>query len=191
MLDVVKKKDLDNTYVVFIKADEGDFVFTFCGNLDLYFSYFGKDLRKEDKHSFTLDINNYFLYKCFDDLYNAIVSEKPFFGHSDNIYRHELYFFPLLKNGVIEWHSDDGSYDEGAVLFIERKNDSYKITIKEGMITDIGQRTASVRFRNSGSLYDPYNWTFMSLYNQLCKHNFENEQVTIEEYINKIKVRKR
>ena len=194
MVQVIKKRDLDNTYIIFIKADEGDFVFTFCGNLDLYFSYFGEDYRKKDKHSFTLDKSNYFLYKCFDELYDAIASERSFKNREEDsnfVFEHKHFVFPLFKKGVVEWHSDDGYYDEDAVLYIEKQNESYKVTIKEGFISDIKIQTAAVRFRNQGSIYYPYNNVFMDLYNKICDHNFEYEQITLDEYMDRIKIRTR
>lgn len=187
MVQVIKKRDLDNTNVIFIRAEEGDFVFTFCGNYDLYFSYFGKDLRKKEEHTFILDKDNFFLYNCFDEAYRVIESEKPL----QNGYTYKYLDFPLLKNGIIEWHSDDGYYDSSAILYIEKLDNAYKIVIKEGIISDIQIRTASVRFRNSGSIYDPYNCVFMNLYNKICEHNFEYEQITLDEYIDKAKIRMR
>ena len=196
MVEVVKKRDLDNTYIIFIKADEGDFVFNYCGNLDLYFSYFGEDYRKKDEHSFIIDKNNYFLYRCFADLYDAVESERPFKGHSDDntynyVYEQKYLPFRLLKKDGIKWHSDDGRYEEAAILHIERLDEAYKITIKEGKISDIAARTASVRFRGNGSRYYPYNNTFMDLYNKICNHNFEYEQITLDEYMERVKIRQR
>lgn len=175
MLKVEKKMELDSTYIIFIKADEGDFVFTFCGNSDLYFSYFGDNLKKTDDHSFVLDKEDSFLYKCFDDLYNTILSLSSFDKKGD---------FLLLQDDVIKWYSDDSCYDDAAVLVVEKNSQSYKITIKEGVITDTRRRTASVRFRNNGN---PYSEVFMNLYNQLCLHDFEEPQVVM----NNAKVRKR
>ncbi len=194
MIDVIKKKDLDNTYSIFIEADEGSFVFTFCGNLDLYFSYFGDDRLRKDEHSFLLDMDNYYLYRCFDNLYNTFVNDKAFKSSkkcSDFTYKCNYSCSSLLKNNVIEWHSDDTPYDEAAVLLIKKLDKSYKITIKEGIIPDIGMKTASVRFRSHDSIYEPYNEAFMCLYNNLCKHDFENEQILNDEYVNVVKVRKR
>ena len=193
MINVIKKKDLDNTYSIFIEADEGSFVFTFCGNLDLYFSYFGKDRLKKDDHSFILDKDDYFLYKCFDELYSTIVDENAF-KSSKNCPNKTLesgLYSSLVKNGVIEWYSDDSTYDNAAVLFIEKFDDFYRITIKEGLIADINMKTAAIRFRNNGSKYSPYNYVFMNLYNNLCKHDFDNEQVSIYKYVSGEKVRKR
>lgn len=186
MVQVIKK-NLDNTDAILINADEGDFFFTFGGNFDLYFSYFGKDLRKKEEHTFILDKDNFFLYNCFDEAYRVIESEKPL--QTDYIYKCKD--FPLLKDGIIEWHSDDGYYDSSAILFIEKLDNAYKIVIKEGVISDIQIRTASVRFRNSGSIYEPYNCVFMDLYNKICDHNFEYEQITFDEYVDRAKIRMR
>ncbi len=193
MINVIKKKDLDNTYGIFIETNQGSFVFTFCGNLDLYFSYFGEDRLKKEEHSFILTKDDDFLYKAFGDLYTSIVNEKPLENGYDNldlIYEHKNLSYPLLNNNVIEWRSEDNPYEDPARLLIEKFDDSYKITIKEGMITDLG-RTAVIRFKNHDSIYAPYNVTFMNLYNDLCIHDFDNEQNAINGYMSKIKVRKR
>lgn len=168
-------------------------MFQFCGNLDLYFSYRGEKFKKEKYHSFVVNKENYFLYKCFGELYDAIINEMPFKNGfvSFDKYSLEHLYYPLVKNKVIEWHSDDGLYEDAAILFIEKNEESYKVTIKEGLLSDINIRTSSVRFRNSGSIYDPYNFAFMGLYNQLCAHNFEYEQITLDEYVDRTMVRKR
>lgn len=194
MIQVVKKRDSNNSDRIFIKTDSGDFAFIFGGTMDLYFCYLGKHFKRIHRHSFILDKSNYFLYKCFDDLYEIIKSERPFKEFDPDshlVYEHEKFPYPLLKNGVIEWHSDDGYYANSAVLYIEKLGEKYKITLKEGYLSDISFPTSTVRFRNSGSFYEPYNASFMSLYKKLCDHNFENEQITMDEYIDRIKVRKR
>ena len=165
MLKIEKQNNEYNAYTFRINASEGLFLITFAGNLDLYFSYFDADRFEKELHSFIVDKDNYFLYKCFDFLYDSIESEKPFKdGNSDflgTVYSLEHMYSPLLKDGIIEWHSDDGDYDEAAILYIEKLFDAYKISIKNGMISDMNWKTSSVRIRNSGSRYDPYNVPFM------------------------------
>ena len=192
MVQVIKK-NLDNTDAILINADEGMFYITFAGNLDLYIGYYGEDIRKTDKHSFIVSKDNYFLYRCFDELYDAIICEMPFKNGFVSLDKYPLkhLYYPLINNKVIEWHSDDGLYDEAAILFIEKIDGSYRITVKEGLVSDINIQTSSVRFRNHGSIYDPYNCAFMGLYNQLCAHNFDYEQITMDEYIDRIKIKKR
>jgi hypothetical protein len=194
MIEVIKKKNLDGTNVVFLRAEEGDFVFTFCGNLDLYFGYFGKDYRKKEEHSFTVGEKDFFLYRCFGEVYDAIRNEKPYQngkGHYDFVLEQKHLKIQLLKDGVVEWHSEEGDYNESAVLYIEKLAGAYKVTIKEGMINDSKVRTAYIRFRNKFSDYGPYNSVFMELYNKICEHNFEYEQITLDEYTDKTKIRTR
>lgn len=194
MIEVVKKMNLDGTYVVLLKAEEGDFVFTFCGNSDLYFGYFGEDYRKKEEHSFVAGENDFFLYRCFGEVYDTIKSEKPYKNskeNSDLVLEQKYLKLRLFKNGIVEWHSEEGHYNESAVLYIEKINDAYKITIKEGVINDSKARTAYIRFRNKFSDYGPYSAVFMELYNKICEHNFEYEQITLDEYTDKAKIRTR
>lgn len=194
MIEVTKKKNLDGTNVIFLKADEGDFVFTFCGNSDLYFGYFGEDYRTKGEHSFIVGENDFFLYRCFGEVYDAIRDEKPYKnakGNSDFVLEQKHLKIQLLKNGVVEWHSEEGDYDEAAVLYIEKLAGAYKVTIKEGMINDSKARTAYIRFRNKFSDYGPYTSVIMELYNKICEHNFEYEQITLDEYTDKAKIRMR
>ena len=44
-------------------------------------------------------------------------------------------------------------------------------------------RRITVRFRNSGSRYDPFNIIFMKLYQGLCALDYEYHQIHIEEYL--------
>ncbi len=183
----IKKTKFNNAYIIELQNSSGIFSFVFAGNLDLYISYYGTE--ESDRHSIEIDKDNMFLYKCFDELYNSISNEKPF-ADTNFLFEHEYFPFPLLKNGIIEWHSDDGLYDEAAIFYLEKLDNSYKLTIKEGLISDINIRTNSVRFRNSGSVYEPYNCTFMNLYNKLCNHDFDYEQSAMN-VIEKSKTRKR
>ena len=186
----IRKTKSNNAYIIELENASGIFSFIFAGTLDLYISYYGTE--DSQRHSIEIDKNNFFLYKCFNELYDSISNEKPFAEEESSLlYKHDQFLFPLLINGIIEWHSDDALYDDAAILYVEKLDESYRMTIQEGLVSDINMKTKSVRFRNSGSIYEPYNYTFMSLYNKLCNHNFEYEQITIDEYIDRIKIRKR
>ena len=194
MLNVWKIKNSNDTYDINIEASSGVFSFTFAGNLDLYFTYYGKDIYETPEHSFVLEQDNFLLYRSFKRLFDAIENERPFengLGDSDYVLTRDYLPYPLLTDNIISWHSDDGLYNDAAVLYIEKLDDVFKITIKEGLVNDIHMKTASVRFRNNGSLYHPYNFSFMGLYNELCKYDFNDKQINIFEYMNRDKVRKR
>ena len=52
-------------------------------------------------------------------------------------------------------------------------------------------RRITVRFRNSGSRYDPFNIIFMGLYQGLCNLDYEYHQIHIEEYLQESKIKSR
>ena len=47
--------------------------------------------------------------------------------------------------------------------------------------------TYSIRFRNSGSRYEPFNICFMQMYNELKNYDSNCHQIHIEEYLYKQK----
>ena len=52
-------------------------------------------------------------------------------------------------------------------------------------------RKITIRFRNSGSRYDPFNIIFMRLYQGLCNLDYEYHQIHIEEYLQESKIKKK
>ena len=52
-------------------------------------------------------------------------------------------------------------------------------------------RRITVRFRNSGSRYDPFNIIFMKLYQGLYELDYEYHQIHIEEYLLDSKIKRR
>lgn len=101
----------------------------------------------------------------------------------------------LVNKGIITWISDD-YYDDIAPFFkIEKVGVSYlisfgipkvsrKLNSEEIHIVSAYKylKTISVRIRNSGSRYDPFNIAFMSAFNSLMNLE-ENNQIHMEEYL--------
>lgn len=162
-----------------------EFIIAFSGALDLHFMLqnFG------DKPYFIIDKDNYIIYELFDKLYNEI--------KNCNIYgnvmlepkdRYEL----LFKDDIIEWRCDDFPYDIAPYFNIIKEEDYYIIRFNQCIYDDkidwqypfISDNIISVRIRNSGSRYHPFNISFMKLYNSLCNlEQIDIEQVHIEEYL--------
>lgn len=186
-----------------ISTDEGTFRIFFGGNLDLYWSCFykGNILNSDDEKEFYVTMENYYLFSLVDDLYNRIknyevidVDDVFCYGESfSDSYDRYIQFKeslkrsdeinnnrPFIDNGI-EWHSDDSYYDDASVLRIEKVDDVYKIIFKKGKEGIFA--TYTVRFRNSGSRYDPYNVLFMKMYNKLCLYDPEFHQIHMEEYL--------
>lgn len=208
MIQIEKRKNAHGYDVVIIKTEEGAFEISFQNNLDLYWRYIHKgDIRDNPStHEFTITKENYFIYELFDDLYNTIKAGKIYYdlNSDDNLYLDEddLYFNSviseqkinnydnLFKDGVIDWHSDDFTYETGSRLLIKPDGETYKVIFeksKEDYDTAMFM-TFSVRIRNSGSTYDPCNIVFMNMYNKLKQYDPTYHQIHIEEHLYNQKV---
>ena len=198
-MKVIKK---DNEYDVTIIDGDKKLLFTFGGNLDLYWSIKGSNNLYE---YFEITKENYNLYNLFEILFNDIkdinlYKDYPFYietledlkdykkakEEEKNMYRlHNLSNYnELYNNDTITWYSDDDSYDEANILKISKISDSFRLEFykkNNSFIPGI-----SIRFRNSGSRYDPFNIVFMKMYNKLLEIDDTldyGHQIHIEEYL--------
>lgn len=145
----------------------------FAGNLDLYFSILGDD-------KFIIDESNIRVYDIFNKLYNDLINCRLPFDYSDKERLKKLSNYDLLvHDNVITWMSDDYSCLDAPSFSISKLEDKINITFDKG---------SSVRIRNSGSLYQPFNTNFMMLYHELC--NLDLEQVYIDEIIDLKRIKK-
>ncbi len=207
MLEITKGKN-EHGYIFTILTDEGKFDISFAGNLDLYWGYVydGNLLEIPNVKKFKITKENYYLYSLFEELYEDIkncniftLDESDIFfcetgeeienrrieieSLNDDLRKSESYNpNRLFRNGNIEWHCDDFPYEESSVVKIAKKEDTFIVTFEKSKIKDI-YLTYSVRFRNSGSSYAPFNMVFMKMYNKLIEYNPEYHQIHIEEYL--------
>ena len=93
MINVTKEKNWTMNDIINVQTSEGNFYILFERDLNLYFSYLGNNLDDKDEYSFIVNMDDSFLYKCFDELYDSIHSEIPF-KHSEHI-RDIDYIYPL------------------------------------------------------------------------------------------------
>ena len=195
MQQIVRIKDESGYDQFKINTDNGFFKIIFGGNLDLYWTCYDKEDEEKDRQEFIITKENYFLYKLFDKLYEDIKNNKIYYDEEKNKY-FESYRDTLFKDGKIDWYSDDFYEEIASRLLIEKIDDTFKITfIKSKKEWDGIFKTYSIRFRNSGSRYAPFNICFMNMYNSLCKHSSEYcsdyHQIHIEEYLYKQKILKK
>lgn len=92
----------------------------------------------------------------------------------------------LYDGQNIRWHSDDDYYDDADRVMITELEDSILLEFYRPKTTlkTLGFRmpgTITIRFRNSGSTYDPLNIVFMKMYRQLQEYNPDYHQIHIEE----------
>lgn len=192
MQEIKKFKDSFGYNEFLIETDEGKFRILFAGNLDLYWTCYKSEDINNDKQDFFITKENYFLYSLFDKLYEDIKNNRIYYDITSDKY-YECKNNELFKDGKIDWYSDEFYEEIASRLLIDKEDDRFKVTfIKSKMGYDYTFTTYSIRFRNSGSRYNPFNVCFMNMYNALGEYNSDYHQIHIEEYLyNKKKVLKK
>ena len=203
MVEINKTKDEDGYNYKIITSD-GSFDIMFGGNLDLYWYYWPEEDFKDWPlaKTFTISKENYFIYQKLDELYKNIKEQKPYRFKDENVSTvfdssklinespsAQYSYKNLFQNGIIKWYSDDAPLEEASMLEIKYQEDKYIITFHQGK-EDFGFPTYAIRFRNSGSRYEPYNFAFMNMYNSLSEYDANYHQIHIEEYLYNKKLQK-
>ena len=203
MIKLDKKKDTNGYDRFKIITDDGIFGIMFGGNLDLYWYYWPKEniIDWPLFKTFTITKENYFLYQKVNELYENIKEQKPYqkieplllveqdLKNSNELKKRDYAYEKLFQDGIIKWYSDDAPLEEASRLEINRLEESYTITFYQGK-EEYNFPTFSVRFRNSGSRYNPYNFAFMNMYNNLGEYDPNYHQIHIEEYLYSKKLQK-
>ena len=178
-MDIKFCNDENGKYLT-LKQNNNVLMILFGSNLDLYFSPVMNrmELFTSDKHlEFEISKEDGFLYEAFMYLYEKIIHYIPLeemdskrereYQKLKDSYRK----YPLVSNKVISWRSDEESADVASVLNISKTEDNQiKLEFIKNKPEDSLYLTYAVRFRNSGSTYDPFNLRFMELYNSLCSY---------------------
>ena len=93
---------------------------------------------------------------------------------------------------TITWFSDETAHDVANIVTIKKLDEQFLLEFYTQPYIEGYERESNIkgqiciRFRNSGSRYDPYNIIFMRMYNELQEIDNtydENHQYHIEEYI--------
>ncbi len=200
-----KKNSMGDFYDYCLMDNNKMLYIFFANNLDLYMLLCTDKLLPPNKN-ITLDFDitkeDYDIYRIFDRLHSAFVNSKennadaPFFQKSITTEYGEPYeVAPLVDENLnINWISDNGPAVLEDRLVISKEEDSYKLAfIRNDKPMDFGFKTNSgigIRFRNSGSRYNPFNCVFMELYDNLQKVNPEYHQISFEELDYQEKVKK-
>ena len=176
----------------FIKDNKSLKIF-FGGNLDLYMTLgTDKTLPYGENISIDFDITkeDYEIYELFDTLYNDIINCNVFDEYKLNRGLKNNYVYRDLvdKNKNITWISDDGPREvEDRVIISKKDKDTYKLMfIRNDKELDFGFKSPysiAIRFRNSGSWYEPFNVCFMKMFKKLQKLDINYHQYSIDEYM--------
>ncbi len=195
-MEIKKIKNYMNCYdYLFIDNNKTLKIF-YAGNLDLYMTLSDGniiDYEKDLNLYFDITKENYNVFELFDETYNYILEGKPFADYSydefDSFsnfnYKNTYQYQNLINNNNIVWISDNGPRDCEDKLIINKYDDFYRLNfIRNDKPLDFGFKSPfciSVRFRNSGSFYAPFNCVFMNMYNKLNNLDLENHQIHFEE----------
>ncbi len=102
----------------------------------------------------------------------------------------------LIKDNKIIWRSDDFPDDSAPFLIMNKLLNAYELEFgvlttdrkledhEKNALSDFRHKfMVSVRFRNSGSRYEPFNTCFMHAYNKMLELDPDYHQIDIEEFM--------
>lgn len=210
-MKIEKKLDSANNYEYIFYKDNLKLRIFFGGNLDLYWDIVDQSVDYDNCFDyenkpieFIIDKDNMEVYSLFLKLYDDVLNKKVKcdeentddtmemdYSEEFKEYLHkrldETYNL-LVNDRVISWHSDETYYETASVVNIELVGEDIKITFIKKVEDEYSfPGEISIRFRNSGSTYDPFNVVFMNHFNSLSVIDPLYHQIHMEEYIRKLK----
>lgn len=165
---------------------------------------------------FDISKDNYEVYSLFEQLFSDIKNinicenkEFPLYVETDEEKKEYLENLELEKemyrksnmshyndlyDGIdtITWHSDETAYEVSNIVKIKKMDNIFRVEFSsqphidgyDEELNELGHM--SIRFRNSGSRYAPFNILFMRMFNKLQEVDDVNDyghQIHIEEYL--------
>lgn len=202
---------------IVISEGDKNLTILFGGTGDLYWMLRSSDPYDDSDHlSFSISNENYALYEAFKNLFIRIENidlyedrtfpryintkeeielylkkERESFERTNKGHYHEL--FDKL-NKTITWYSDETSHKVSNYVVIRMNKTSFDIDFYSqphiwGYEREFNRKgVLSIRFRNSGSRYEPFNAVFMRMFHELQNIddvNDEGHQIHIEEFLRK------
>ena len=191
------KKENEYGLTLFLEDDDKVLEIVFGRNGDLYWIIRSKN--ESNNHTITITKENYEIYKLFVSLFDDIENinlldhdyanvEKEYYIKSNYSNYNELY---NKDNGVITWYSDETNHNVANILKIKKEKELFIIDFitqedKEEYDRDFkSPKHIVIRFRNSGSRYNPFNIVFMRMYRNMINIVDVNEN----EYQNVLKMK--
>ena len=197
----ISKENNEFGLQIFIEEENSYLSIFYGGNLDLYWAIHSNKRKLENDSKsdmFVITKENYELYNLFENLYNDIKEINLFEDFEEDKDKYRVYnrsnYQELFdeKNKTITWYSDETAHEVSNYLKIKKEKDCFIINFNiqeyiEGYDRDFSSLYyIPIRFRNSGSRYDPFNIIFMRMYERLKEIDDINEyghQIHMEEYL--------
>ncbi len=178
----------------------------FAGTGDLYWIIKNSNHTEEDYDCFEISKENYQVYLLFETLLNDIRTinifdktsyieyietdeEKKRYRMFNKSYYNDLYD---EDTNTITWVSDENGFEVANMVTIKKIDDKFLVEFKKQPYIDGYERESNIqgiigiRFRNSGSRYEPFNIVFMRMFDKLQQIDDVNDyghQMHIEEYL--------
>lgn len=222
-MKIIKQND-DFGPKISLKEEDKQVVLMFGGNGDLYWVFNSSNVTEDNEFTITKEnYELYQLFdRLFYDIENVNIFaeeknldniediseylklkqeekeyEKKKYKQFNNSNYNELY---NEEEKQITWYSDETNHKVSNILKIKKENELFKLEFYiqpyvDGYDRDFNSfNSIPIRFRNSGSSYDPFNIIFMRMYNDMKEIRDIDDighQMHIEEYIwNKNKTKK-
>ena len=213
-MQVIKHENEFGLIISFQELDK-QFAVSFGGNGDLYWTIHSKNTNDDNNFIITKEnYEVYRLFEeLFDDIENIRIFDEeyiPFYLETEeekqdyineleykkNKYR--LYNYSNYnelfdkENNTITWYSDETNHEVANILKIKKEKESFRLEFsiqphKEEYDRDFNsQNYIPIRFRNSGSSYNPFNVIFMRMYEKMKQIDDINDyghQIHMEEYL--------
>lgn len=187
-MDVKLKEGLAGYKDVIMRKDNKIFSMFFMGVGDLFWSI-SKETPDSLKETFDISKSESDVYELFDELYEN-ASKGKVLEEDDGFFKsqitHRNFFNSEAK--TIEWHSDETYFESDDVVKIIKQKDNYHLEFTrpkkyEDPYHYGSPRMISIRFRNSGSYYHPFNIIFMKMFQkaQNLREREANKQIEIEQ----------
>ena len=174
-LEVLLKDGQTQAKDIYIK--NGDKIFSMCFmNVGDLFWCINKSKPFSTKETFDVPETERDIYKLFDDLYKNISTANIFNDQCNEYLTKQLTERNLFNESTktIEWHSDATYFDSDDVVRIIKQENNYHLEFTrpekyEDSFHMGSGKIICIRFRNSGSYYEPFNIAFMRMFNSAQK----------------------
>lgn len=199
------------TYDYELSEDNKKMIISFGGNGDLYLCLF--NLYSGNNNKFKITKENMEIYGILVNLFKSI--ENPTLyevskselnccdtneeikalykraNENNNLLKQSDSYKKLYHDGIISWHNDNFPYELSDVVNIYKDSEEIVLDFtknKMNIPTNFSDMV-EIRFRNSGSYYNPLNYLFMEMYNELNEYDPDYHQIHFEElnYTQKMK----
>ena len=201
-----KHNDSINYYDYYLKDESQELKIIFGGNGDLYFC--SKSFVECQEAEFYITKENMIIYNLFSELFKAFQNveiytindfDLQYYDDEEELQqKYDRYkewneelknssiYKRLFNNNSITWISDDSisfNYETADTLKIIKEENQFKLEFTYYDCENELPYVKSIRIRNSGSRYQPFNFLMMNFFNKLQEYDPNNHQMHIEEYL--------